>query len=384
MNCALCKAQEFISLVYRENVPVYQSVLCSSISKALAIPRATLDFVICKNCSFAFNRAFDSNIINYTDSYENNQAASIRFQEHLQSQAKYIDTILLPNSSVLEVGCGNGTFLKILAHNQKVMSAIGMDPALFNREIEDKITYERMALDRHTMYDKKFNLIVARHLIEHIVDPVEDLLKPLSKMLIDTGSIVIETPSLEWIIDNNVIWDFFYEHTWIPTKYALLKAGEIAGLYLQYIESNFENQYFLCVFTKDKNKSIELESSIDTTLMERCVNFKENEEQNRDSWFSKLSKQEKPIAVWGSGAKGVTFINLIDSDKSLIQFGIDIDPAKIGGYIPCTSHPIISWQDIKKLGIKTIVLMNPNYKQNLIHYLSLLGITDMNIIEKNI
>lgn len=66
-------------------------------------------------------------------------------------------------------------------------------------------------------------------------------------------------------------------------------------------------------------------------------------------------------AIWGAGAKGVTFLNLIDPDRAYIDFVIDVNPNKIGNFLPGTGHEIVSIEAIAQRGISTVIVMNPNY-----------------------
>lgn len=71
----------------------------------------------------------------------------------------------------------------------------------------------------------------------------------------------------------------------------------------------------------------------------------------------------KPVALWGAGAKGVTFANLIDQSRELIDCVVDLNPAKQGHYLPGTSHPIVSYEALESRGVSTAILMNPNYRR---------------------
>jgi hypothetical protein len=72
-----------------------------------------------------------------------------------------------------------------------------------------------------------------------------------------------------------------------------------------------------------------------------------------------------PVAVWGGGAKGVTFLNLLDPAADLIDCVVDINPRKQGMFIPCSAHPIVGIDDLGKRGITDIVVMNQNYRDEI-------------------
>ena len=83
-----------------------------------------------------------------------------------------------------------------------------------------------------------------------------------------------------------------------------------------------------------------------------------------ESWRAELArcKSNGPIAIWGAGAKGVTFANAIDPNCDTASCVLDINPAKHNKFIPVTAHPVLSADAVSKQRIGTIVIMNPNYK----------------------
>lgn len=78
------------------------------------------------------------------------------------------------------------------------------------------------------------------------------------------------------------------------------------------------------------------------------------------------------VAVWGAGAKGATFCNVVDPDCKFIAFVVDITPAKQGKYIPGTGHPIYAPEALRR--VDTVLLMNPNYHEENQRLLEELGI----------
>ena len=93
--------------------------------------------------------------------------------------------------------------------------------------------------------------------------------------------------------------------------------------------------------------------------------YGENEEALRKDWRRRIEnlKVHGKIALWGAGAKGATFANLIDQEGDLLDCVIDLNPKKQGCYIPGTGHSIVAPSDILPRGIKYAILMNTNYRQ---------------------
>ncbi len=67
------------------------------------------------------------------------------------------------------------------------------------------------------------------------------------------------------------------------------------------------------------------------------------------------------VAVWGAGAKGVTFAGLVDPQESQVDCVVDINPRKQGRFLPGTGHPIVPPAALRELGVKTVLVLNPNY-----------------------
>jgi len=100
---------------------------------------------------------------------------------------------VIKDKNLLEIGCGNGQFLKFA--KQSARSIQGVEPEEKNQWI-----FKREGLNIYTSIldfyqDKKaIDIIVAFHVIEHVKNPIE-FLYDLLKILRKNGKIFIETPN---------------------------------------------------------------------------------------------------------------------------------------------------------------------------------------------
>ena len=46
----------------------------------------------------------------------------------------------------------------------------------------------------------------------------------------------------------------------------------------------------------------------------------------------------------------------------MIDCIVDLNPLKQGHFVPGTGHPIVSHHDLLARGVKSAILMNPNYR----------------------
>jgi hypothetical protein len=93
------------------------------------------------------------------------------------------------------------------------------------------------------------------------------------------------------------------------------------------------------------------------------MRFASKERRQIADWKKRIVmlRAQGRVGVWGAGAKGVTFVNLVDPGADLIDCVVDLNPHKQGGYLPGTGHKIVPFTELPRRKVKTAILMNPNY-----------------------
>lgn len=352
---------------------MHQNLLMREQAAAMEIPRGDLDLVVCEDCGFIFNRAFDPGKIMYGEDYENTQACSPSFNEYLDGLVRrMIEEQNVRDCHVVEVGCGNGLFLrKLVAHNGAGNRGHGFDPSYRGNEtsMEGRLKFSARYYDSECA-DVPADVIVCRHVIEHVPRPLrmlEDIKKALARA--PKARIFFETPCVEWILANLVVWDFFYEHCSYFSATSLTTAFQAAGFEVQSVQHVFEGQYLWLEATLPKTTP-----GIDRrpgAVVAQARTYARAETNLKEDWGRKLgalAKEEK-VALWGAGAKGVTFANLIDEQLQLIDCVVDLNPLKQGHYVPGTGHPIVGYETLTARGVSTAILMNPNYREENLAFL---------------
>jgi len=366
--CPVCGGAEHFPVLSRRGVPTLLNRSYYSISAALSAPTGELDIVACPTCGLTFNKSFDASLTGYSTSYENDQSNSPAFSAHMASMA---DRILSSFSrrndiAVVEIGCGQGQFLFELVNRgtSRISSAVGFDPAWRGGRGKAGVRIESRVFDRSEMTFQKAapDVVILRHVIEHIAKPT-NFFEDIRNALPDDwgGRLFVETPSLEWILRHRVIHDFFYEHCNYFTAPTLRSALARSGFEAVMIESVFEGQYHWVEATAAGPTPTPDCNANDLPPLLRELNG--DEIRSADTWHSRIAKlsQTGKVAVWGAGAKGVSFVNAIDRSAQWITCIIDINPAKQDKFIPVTAHPIISPSSARRSKIENIIVMNPNY-----------------------
>ncbi|HET7233285.1 MAG TPA: methyltransferase domain-containing protein [Longimicrobium sp.] len=364
--CPACGAETGEPFLVRTDVPVHQNLPLGSLEEAAAVPRGDLRMVACPACGFVFNAAFDPGLLKYGPGYDNDQSHSDAFRRHLDGRLRHLlDERGVRDSRVVEVGCGNGAFLRRLVEGDAGNLGFGFDPAYRgpDQDLDGRLQFHR------AYYGPEFasvaaDVVVCRHVIEHVPQPIP-LLRTIREALgaRPETRVFFETPCVEWILRNHVLWDFFYEHCSLYTAHSLEGVFRRAGYHVESVEHVFGGQYLWLEARPSAQPEEAIPSSANGT--ERLAReYGEAERSIRAEWDRKLSgwAGAGKVAVWGAGAKGVTFANLLDPDRERIDCVVDLNPNKQGRRLPGAGHPIVAPQALAGRGVRRAVLMNPNYR----------------------
>ena len=74
-----------------------------------------------------------------------------------------------------------------------------------------------------------------------------------------------------------------------------------------------------------------------------------------------LNQAGKRVVIWGSGARGVSFLNMVKEART-ITYAVDINPRKEGTYIPGSGQRIVIPSFLREYRPDVVVLMNPIYR----------------------
>lgn len=151
---------------------------------------------------------------------------------------KYLEQIVR-DKRVLDVGCGNGGFLKILKKTAKEVMGVEL-------EVESRERMEKSGLQVYSAIDEvreKVDIITMFHVLEHLDEPIENLMM-LKKCLFDSSSqLIIEVPNandaLLTLFESKRFASFTYWscHLYLYNIESLRRLAYRCGFKVNYIKS---------------------------------------------------------------------------------------------------------------------------------------------------
>jgi SAM-dependent methyltransferase len=365
-SCPVCCSRKTRVFDRRERVSLLQNRLYGTAEAARHAPTVQVVMTACADCSFVWNAAFDPGLMKYDPSYENDQSNSDVFKHHLQERvARILDAAGDgPGRHIVEVGCGQGDFLALLASapSSHAVSLTGFDPAWRGTDSNgpggSRIFRSMFSTESARALQTPPDAVVSRHTIEHVSDPVGFLTAIRDACAGRKVRIFLETPCVNWILENLQFQDFFYEHCSIFTTASLQRALRQAGLFPGRIEHVFGGQYLWAeAFSSGAEQQPLL--PVPELAVDRWSDAKS---RFVAMWIERIEAAAKkgPVFVWGVGAKGVTFSQLTDPQGTLLAGAVDVNPKKQSRYIPLTGLGVIAPRELPVVPF-TAIVMNPNY-----------------------
>jgi len=326
--------------LYRQgDFPIFQNRMYDSAAQARACLRGDIGLVQNKHTGLVYNAAFKPELMAYDADYQNEQAHSPAFRNHLEHVAGIVERHL-GTDGLVEVGCGKAFFLELL--QSRGCAITGFDP-----------TYEgsNPSVERHYFGEGvqvKARGIVLRHVLEHVQHPLQFLsgLRDANQ----GGLIYIEVPCLDWILRQRAWFDIFYEHV------NYFRLSDFYRMFARVVDAGhlFGGQYLYVV--------AELTSLREPVAGTDGVLTFPNDFLGAAECSAK-SQERGREAVWGAASKGVIYALLRERLGVPVSILIDINPAKCGRFVPGTGLQVMSPAEGLSLlqGGDVIYVMNSNY-----------------------
>lgn len=386
-TCPACASDQASPFLDIPSTPVLCNVLCPTRDEALASPRARVTLAHCPSCGMMFNAAFDPAKIVYSGVYENALHFSPTFRQFADNLARdLVETHDIRNSTVVELGCGDASFLEALCrlgHNRGIGYDPAFDPARASIPSDADITIERTLFTRDTA-PPAAALVCARHVLEHVQDPTHWLRGVRSALPRDNNTIVyMEVPCARYMLEKLAIWDILYEHCNYFAPPAMARAFAAAGFEVLRTENVYAAQFLsLRARPAAAPGHATIPNGADEEIARLVPHFARAHQAKVRDWSERLAEWRtlrRRAVLWGAGTKGVVFLNTIESGGSITHI-VDQNPRKQGNYVVGSGQRIVAPEQLRDLKPDVVVVMNALYAKEIAERLASLGLSGVEVL----
>jgi hypothetical protein len=194
----------------------------------------------------------------------------------------------------------------------------------------------------------------------------------------DPAALYFEVPDGRYLLANGEPWDVIYDHPAHFSPPVLRHLFERNGFTVQGIATAFADQYLqveavpaavpgpAAVAAEEVAAVADLVDAfgqrVQRTISDACRHLDE------------LLTSGAAVALWGAGAKGVTYLNLIDP-QGRIPVAVDLNPRKHGMHVPGTGTPILPPEHLRDAQPDVVLFTNPIYHAEIQDMLDQLDVT---------
>ncbi|HJQ91919.1 MAG TPA: class I SAM-dependent methyltransferase [Acidimicrobiia bacterium] len=355
-----------ISEVFRiRNLALSSLILMEDREEARRFPRGDLELVVCEDCGFIYNRAFRPELVDYTMPYESSQVFSPRFRQFADQLIDHLATDYhLAGKEVLEIGCGDASFLQELCKKAGALG-FGIDPTFDHNRIEEGSNVSGVA----EFYDADHidlggDLICCRHTLEHIQPVAEFVSWVRESALSRDGTVVFfEIPDTERILVEGAFWDIYNEHCSYFTVPSLSNLFRSQGFDVIRIGKGFDDQYLLIDAVPGVIDNTTDEAAV-IAVVDLASTFGDNVRGEIGSWRRVLEQAHdagRRTVLWGASSKAVAFLAAVDRDHT-VTAAVDINPFKQDKFLPGSGLTVLAPEALLETRPDLVVIMNPVYR----------------------
>ena len=307
----------------------------------------TLDLCQCMGCGLV---QFDCEPVDYYRDVIRAGGFSKTMVELRRYQYKHlIDSYHLEGKKFIEVGCGQGEFLKVLSEFPVEVHGIEHDPHLVELaraqglDVTEGFTETEDTRFAGGLYD----VFLSFNFLEHQPDP-STMLQAIYRNLEDDAMGLITVPSFEYIMDHNSYYELIRDHLAYYTFETLTPLLERNGFQVE--ECEVINRDTLSVIVR-KRPQMDTEN-----LLECYVNLK----REMETYMKYLDAWDKKVAIWGASHQGFTLAATTKLGEKA-RYIIDSAPFKQGKFAPASHLPNVGPDHFHEHPVDAIIITAPGY-----------------------
>jgi len=218
------------------------------------------------------------------------------------------------------------------------------------------------------------------------LEELHSVIRGIKNSLNDDGALVVQFMYAGSMVENNNFDTIYHEHLCYYTVNSL--SNLLKPYDLEIFDAELTEIHSGSVVAKICHSHSKLNKKTDRCLelleedkkytIDRVKEFAlkvESERHKLRSLLSELKNQGKTIYAFGAPAKGNTLLNYFNIDRSLVDKSVEINPMKVGHYLPQSHIPIV--QETKDDLPDYYLLLSHNFAEEIIE-------KNKDIIEKGV
>lgn len=321
--------------------------------EARDMEKLPLDFVQCPACTHVYNRSFKYGSVPYQKNPNLMFNKGAIWQGHLAEMRQLLYRILPDEPHVIEIGCGEGHFIRGLSEDCARGRFIGFDPNTGAESGHGVEFYARLFEPLEDVAAFAPDLLIVRHVLEHFTE-LAGLLEPLSWSASQLGKpcwLFAEVPCIDRVFETGRLSDFYYEHVSHFTTRSFItllqRLGELRTVGHGY---NGEVAYGLVrLMAPGNTNGIAHKAS---EFLESASSAVENISRQLDE----LAGSGSLVAIWGGTGKSAAFMHQFGVDAARFPLVVDSDPEKAGTFVPGTGQKILFRDALKGMSVDVVIV----------------------------
>lgn len=292
------------------------------------------------------------------------------------------------DSNVVEIAANDGYLLQYV--QQRGIPCLGVEPtastakaarekgiriveSFFGVELAEQLVRDGFAAD----------LTAANNVLAHVPD-INDFVAGFALLLKPTGTATFEFPHLLRQVQENQFDTVYHEHFSYLSLTAVHRIFERNGLMVTDVEVLPTHGGSLRVHAQRKDcpglvvsprvrEMLDREQSCGVTTPDFYLAFQEKAITVKNDllvFLLEAKRSGKRVAAYGAAAKGNTLLNFAGVKPDLLEFVVDLNPAKQGKWLPGSRIPVVAESALRESKPDYVLILPWNLKAEVVEQLS--------------
>lgn len=317
---------------------------------AVSAPTGILSFSIDGETGLIRNSRYDASLVKYDDSYSTVVACSDGFMSDSLAVVASLLQDMPAVGSVLDVGCGQGEFVRAL--RSRGIEASGIDPVVCSDE-------PFLIQGFWAPGDTPADLYVLRCVLPHMEQPFEILEQLWERQ--PEALVYVEYQRIEWMVENSIWYQLCHDHVCQFVLDDFIQRSTVVG---HGVFAEGEWQWVLLA----KDLIRREQSLINESRFEYSKLMLEEMQNTRSTQLTSSSLHDSAasnLVIWGAAAKGAVFTEAIAPLRSM-PVVVDLEPTKHGRFLEKSGVEVASPSVLRGFdpAATTIFVANPRHLQS--------------------